>query len=142
LIGANNEIVYMKLNKYFFLVLLITTQSFAQNFSKFNWSRLPFDSDAYIDFTEIKGDKVFGFKVITLYDFESITSAQMWGLSNINQLELDCQKGTIRMIKDIWTEKRMGKGKITYSEGPFQKVSVKEFFEGTFERKIFVYLCK
>ena len=132
----------MKLNKYFFLILLIATHSFAQNFSNFNWSRLPFDSDAYVDFVTIKGDQVFGFKVFTLYEYESISSAQMWGLSEITEFEINCQKGTIQVIKNFWTEKKMGKGRITNSGGPFPKSHVTKYLDGTFQRKLFTHMCK
>ena len=124
------------------ILLIFAVQSFAQDYSKFNWSRLDFDPNAYIDHSKMTGDKLSGFKVVTLNSYDSISSAQMFGLSEIDEIEINCQKATMRDLKITWTEKQMGKGKITHKEGPFEKYSIRNLLDGTFQRNLFAYICK
>lgn len=124
------------------IFLIIAFQSLAQDFAKFNWSRLDFDPDAYIDHSKMTGDKLVGFKVVTLNSYDSISSAQMFGLSEITEMEINCQKGTMRDLRITWTEKSMGKGKITNKDGPFEKYAIRNLLEGSFQRKLFTYICK
>ena len=125
-----------------FFILLFPSLILAEDYSRFNWSRVPFDSNAFIDYSKISGDKVHGFKVLTLYTYEEISSAQMWGLSEVQLIEINCQNATMRNLKYIWTEGSMGRGKVTYVGGPSKTFSIMKVLDGTFERNIFKFICK
>ena len=111
------------------------------NYASLNWSRLPFDQNSFIANSQITGDKAFGFQVITMNNFKEITSAQMWGLSEISEISINCQNATMQDLKVIWTENQMGAGKITFSEGPFNITSIRNQIDGTFHRELFKYIC-
>jgi hypothetical protein len=111
------------------------------DYSSYNWSRLPFDSNSFIDNSRMTGDKSTAFKVITMTSYKEISSAQMWGLSEISEIAIDCQNAAMQDLKIAWTEKEMGKGKIAHLEGPLPSFSVKNVIDGTFERNLFRFIC-
>jgi hypothetical protein len=125
-----------------FLVFASTT-AFSQNYAGYNWTPLPFHG-AFIDLSRLEGDKVFGFKVIVLLSFDEISSAQMWGLSSIDEIKIDCNKGSFQYLKSTWTEKPMARGKVAKVFNSPQKssTSIREVLDGTIERDLFKYLCK
>ncbi len=132
------------MKKIFFSFLLFTSApSFSQNYASYNWTPLPFHG-AYVDLSRLEGDKVHGFKVTVLSSFEEISSAQMWGLSSIDEMKFDCNKGYFQYLKTTWTEKPMARGKLTKVFNSPQKnsTSIREVLDGTLERDLFKYLCK
>jgi hypothetical protein len=66
------------------------------------------------------GDKERGFTVPILSSYDEITSAQMWGLSNISTVSIRCLQGSMQFLNDTWTENRMGSGRVmkTFGSGP------------------------
>jgi hypothetical protein len=137
----------MRLIKNFLAVLLtlLSLSAYGQNLARYNWTRLPISvgADAYIDLTKLEGDKVFGFKVVTLLSFDQISSAQMWGLSDVSELSVNCSKGTFQYLKTTWTEKQMAAGKIEKVFNAPQKTPTRitDILDGTYERRLFRYLC-
>ena len=116
--------------------------SFSQINEKYKWSPLPFH-DSYIDNEKLSGNKADGFKVTTLSSYKEINSAEMWGLSEISEYQIDCNKATFHELKTIWTENEMGKGKITKVFKLIQKNpgSIKKVVEGAFQRDLYNYVC-
>lgn len=127
----------------FGVLLFISTSSFSQNYTGYNWTPLPFHG-AFVDLSRLEGDKVYGFKVTVLSSFEEISSAQMWGLSSIDEIKFDCNKGSFQYLKTTWTEKQMARGKVAKVFNSPQKnsTSIRDVLDGTFERDLFKYLCK
>ena len=74
----------------------------------------------------------------------SITSAQMWGLSNISEVEVHCSKGTLRYLKTVWTEGRFGKGAITktFVTANSAPIPITRFHDGSVQRALFAHLCR
>lgn len=133
-----------KMKKLLIGFLLFTSATaFSQNYSGYNWTSLPVHS-AYIDLSRLEGDKVFGFKATVLLSFDEISSAQMWGLSSIDEIKIDCNKGSFQYLKSTWTEKPMARGKIAKVFNSPQKnpKSIRDVLDGSFERDLFKYLCK
>jgi hypothetical protein len=113
----------------------------AQESSRFNWS--PMFGNSYTDHSKLTGDKISGFKVVTLTSYDSISSAQMFGLSEISEIQINCAKGTLQYLKVIWTEKQMGRGKVQQMVDRPQKnpVSIRNLVDETFERQVFRLTC-
>lgn len=136
------------------LLVLANTISFAadsneikyenQNFSEFNWSPIEFYEEAYIDYTRIKGDKIKGFTLPIMVVYESISSAQMWGLSEIDLIRINCAKGHFQYLNTVWTEEQYGMGKIEYAEEHTNNkpTSILKLLDESFERKLFNHVCK
>lgn len=124
-------------------LLFFSTATFSQSLATYNWTPLPFHG-GYIDLSRLDGDKVSGFKVVTLLSFDQISSAQMWGLSDVSELKIDCSRGTFQYLKTSWTEKKMARGAVTKVFNAPQKnpVSIRDVMDGTFERDLFKYICK
>lgn len=76
--------------------------------------------------------------------FEEISSAQMWGLSEIKEVEVNCSKGTYRELKTVWTEGRYGKGQKTktFMAANSAPTPITRILEGTFPRSLFTHLCR
>ena len=83
------------------------------------------------------------FRVVTLLSFEEITSAQMWGLSAVEELPINCSKGTFQYQKTTWTERKMAAGKVEKVFNAPQKTPTRitDVMDGTFARRLFRYLC-
>lgn len=132
----------LKYKEFFLLLLALQLSSFgsAQNLKKFNWT--PLFDDSYIDNSKLMGDRVYGFKVTTMTTYEEISSAQMFGLSEINEYNIDCNRATIQYLKSTWFDKPMAKGIITHVDAtPVKPHSIKNSLNGTFERKLFIHIC-
>ena len=127
---------------FFVALVLPVLPLLAVDYSSYNWSRLPFDSESFIDHSRMSGDKVYGFKVTVLSSYDSISSAQMWGLSEVAEIAVNCQNGTLQYLKTVWTERQMGRGKITHTEGPYQSFPVRNVLDGTLQRGLFKYMCR
>lgn len=125
--------------------MLVSVGAYSQNLAKYNWTPLPFSvgANAYIDLTRLDGDKVSGFRVVTLLSFEEITSAQMWGLSAVEELSINCSKGTFQYLKTTWTDRKMAAGKVEKVFNAPQKTPTRitDVMDGTFARRLFRYLC-
>lgn len=124
-------------------LLFPSITSFGQNYASYNWTPLP-SNGAFVDLSRLEGDKIHGFKVTVLSSFEEISSAQMWGLSSIDEMKFDCNKGSFQYLKTTWTEKPMARGKVVKVFNAPQKnsTSIRDVLDGTFERELFKYLCK
>ena len=124
-----------------FSTALFSTLSNAIDYSKYDWSKTSFDNYSYIDHSKESGDRVVGIKVVTLITFDQISSAQMWGLSVIDENLINCRKRTIQSLKTVWTERKMGRGHVTKSFGAGPISSVGKNFDSTFEGNLFNYIC-
>ena len=81
---------------------------------------------------------VYGLDYFDLPSSPNISSSS--NFANSVKFEINCQNGTMRDLKIIWTEKPMGKGKVTYSGGPYQKYSIRDVLDGTYQRNLFKYI--
>lgn len=131
----------MNLKTFLLLVLISANVAIANGAEKYTWTALPFH-DSYIDNTKTTGTKSDGFRVVTMTSYKEISSAQMWGLSEISEHRIDCNKTTIQDLKTTWTEKEMGKGRIVkiFSDA-VPPASVKKILEGVFERDLYSFVC-
>lgn len=120
----------------------------AQDFSRYNWSRVQLTGgggiENFIDYSRLSGDTTFGMRAWVMHSFEDITSAQMWGLSEISEVEVQCAKGTFRYLRSVWTEGRFGKGATakTFVMTNSAPVPITRLLDGTFERALFKHLCR
>ena len=125
-------------------ILFISQIANAQNYSSYRWTMLsvPY-SNYYVDWTRMIGDKERGFTVPILSSYDEITSAQMWGLSNISNVSVRCLQGSMQFLNDTWTENRMGSGRVmkTFGSGPVIYPQ-KKGFEDSWERNLFNVLCR
>lgn len=130
------------------LVALHAGLASAQDFSRFNWSRVQLTpgtaSESFIDYSRISGDRVFGMRAWVMVVYEGITSAQMWGLSEISEVEVNCSKGTYRELKTIWTDGRYGQGPTakTFMTANSAPIPITRMLDGTFQRSLFSHLCR
>lgn len=119
-----------------------------QDVSRYNWSRVALTAgngiESFIDYSRISGDRVFGMRAWVMVVYEEISSAQMWGLSEISEVEVNCAKGTLRYLKTIWTNGRYGKGPTakTFMTANSVPAPITRWLDGTFERSLFVHLCR
>jgi len=67
----------------------------------------------------------------------------MWRLSDVSELSIYCQKGTFQYLKITWTEKQMAAGRIEKVFNAPQKTPTRitDVMDGTYERRLFRYLC-
>jgi hypothetical protein len=134
----------MQLRKTFHILLLALAviQVHAQDFAKFNWTPMGFQ-DSYIDFSKLNGDKLYGFKLYTLTNYESISSAQMFGLAEVNEYKINCNQGTVQNLKNTWFEKPFAKGKtVKVFSQKSTPVKITDMLDGVFERDLFRFICK
>jgi len=89
----------MKNFKFFLIavILFISQITNAQNYSSYRWTKLsvPY-SNFYVDWSRKIGDKERGFTVPILNSYDEITSAQMWGLSNVSTVSIRCLQGSMQ----------------------------------------------
>lgn len=123
-------------------LLFFSALSNAVDYSKYDWSKTPFDKYSYIDHSKESGDRITGIKVVTMVTFDQISSAQMWGLSLIEENLINCRNRTIQSLKTVWTERKMGRGNVTKTFGAGPVSSVGKNFEYSFEGNLFNYICK
>jgi hypothetical protein len=75
-----------------------------------SWQK--FDSDSYVDKSTKQILAAGKVKVSVLHDYEAITSAQMWGLSEIEVAVFDCMNSKYISASDVWFEGRMAAGNV------------------------------
>lgn len=120
----------------------------AQDFSRYNWSRVQLTegiaSDDFIDFSRLSGDRNFTMRAWVMSVHQDITSARMWGLSDISEVEVQCTKGRIRFLKTIWTEDRFGLGPTTkiFTTPNSEPISINGLRQGSYHRALFTHLCR
>jgi hypothetical protein len=131
------------------LVTIVTTLSMpqianAQDYSSYSWTKLSIPySNTYVDWTKIRGDKERGFMVPILNSYDEITSAQMWGLSEISNVSIGCLQGSMQFLNTTWTESRMGRGRVmkTFTASPVIYPQTKNY-EYSYPRNLFNNLCR
>jgi hypothetical protein len=122
--------------------IFLSTLAFANSSFANNW--IPISANCsgactYIDKTRIKKDRGI-VQVVALTDYASISSAQMFGLSEINELSINCIKKEFQNTQIIWYERNMGMGKVTKKE----MVTNKKWFElqrFSSEEKLANFVC-
>jgi hypothetical protein len=129
------------------LVALHAGLASAQDFSRFNWSRVQLTpgtaSESFIDYSRVSGDRNAAMRAWVMSVHQDITSARMWGLSDISEVEVQCIKGTVRLLSTFWTENQFGRGAITkYFMTPnAAPVSIVRLRDGDYHRALFNNLC-
>lgn len=126
------------------IVLSMPQIANAQDYSSYSWTKLSIPyNNTYVDWTRIRGDKENGFTVPILSSYDEITSAQMWGLSEISSVSIGCLQGNMQYLSTAWTENRMGRGRVTktFKGGPVMYPQ-KKVYDYSFERQLFNSLCR
>lgn len=75
-----------------------------------SWQK--FDENSYIDSSTKQSISFGNIKLSVLHDYEEITSAMMFGLSEKEDAEFDCNNSQYTSLGDVWYEGRMGQGKV------------------------------
>ncbi len=91
-------------------------QSFAENAPQYHWRLFEdggSDNKTYIDNSTKRQGSAFGTEqIVVLQDYKEISSAMMFGLSEIEIAEFDCIKSKFRSRSDTWFEQKMGEGTV------------------------------
>jgi hypothetical protein len=121
-------------------VVLIILSVLSQNgCAAFGWINI--GDDTYIDQSFIRdiGKGVKRVKVLT--DYKEITSAQMFGLSELSELDLDCSNKLVRYLSETWYSKNKLQGKMV-KHFPIENLEWTTINEYTQADKICEYLRK
>jgi len=126
------------------LICFLSFNSYAEDYSSYNWTKLSIPyTNTYVDWTRSRGDKEHGFSVPILQSYNEITSAQMWGLSNISVVSIRCLKGSMQFLNDTWTENRMGRGRVIKNFGSSPVIYPQtKGYEDSWQRNLFNILCR
>ncbi len=77
------------------------------------------DLGQYINLKSIRDEKELGTRSVTLLQsYESISSAMMFGLSEMETVLFDCNRSRYRELQSKWFESKMATGRITKDTGP------------------------
>ncbi|MBV1701039.1 MAG: hypothetical protein KGQ46_04375 [Hyphomicrobiales bacterium] len=107
-----------KLITYFLFYVVFITPSMA------DWQKFGDDcSNDYCTYinSSARSDNGIVHNIGILDDYSSISSAQMWGLSEVETISFDCDQSRIRFGTNVWYEKRMARGKIVKIFPPNKK---------------------
>lgn len=77
------------------------------------------DVGQFINPKSIRDEKEYGNRSVTLLQsYESISSAMMFGLSEVETVIFDCNRSRYRELQGKWFDSKMGTGRVTKTNGP------------------------